>query len=54
MNKCKDYPKLFYRYVNGKLKNKEISKLKINDEIYEDAKEMTEVMNKWIDDFLKD
>ena len=37
---------MFYRYVNVKLKNKgEITKLKINGEIYEDAEEMTEVMN---------
>ena len=46
VNKCKDHPKLFYRYINGKMKNKrEISKLKINYEIYEDAEEMIEVMN---------
>ena len=38
-------PKLLYRYVNSKLKNKgEIRKLKINDEIHEDAEEMVEVM----------
>ena len=46
VNKCKEHPKLFYRYVNGKLKNKgQISKLRINEEIYKDAEEMTEVMN---------
>ena len=46
VNKCKYYQKLFYRYVNSTLKNKEIiSKLIINDEIYEDAEEMAEVMN---------
>ena len=37
---------MLYRYVNGKLKNKrKISELKINDENYEDAEEMAEVMN---------
>ena len=46
MNKCKEHPKLFYRYVKEKLKNKgEISKLKINDEIYKDAEEMVDMMN---------
>ena len=43
MNKCKDNPKLFYRYVNGKLKNKgKISNVKINNEVVE---EIAEVMN---------
>ena len=46
VDKCKDQPKLFYRYVNGKLKNKSgTTKLKINDETYEDAQMMAEVMN---------
>ena len=46
VDKCKDQPKLFYRYVNGKLKNKsEITKLKTNNEVYDDAQEMAEVMN---------
>ena len=46
VNKCKDHLKLIYSYINGKLKNKgEISKLKISDEIYENAEEMAEVIN---------
>ena len=37
VEKCKDQPKLFYKYVNGKLKNrKEIVKLKVDNIIYED------------------
>lgn len=47
VNKCKEEPKLFYRYVNGKLKKKDgIEKLKLNGEIYEEARKQAEVMNK--------
>ena len=46
VEKCKDQPKLFYGYVNGKLKKKKgISKLKRDDVIYEDAEQIAEVMN---------
>ena len=46
VNKCKNHPKLFYRYVNGKLKDKkETSKLRINDEINEDAEEMNNYLH---------
>ena len=47
IDRCKDEPKLFYRYVNGKLKHKEgISKLKFEGEVYDDAAEQAEIMNK--------
>ena len=47
VEKCKDEPKLFYRYINGKLKHKDnINKLKSGGRIYETAKEMSEIMNK--------
>ena len=48
MEKCKDEPRLFYRFVNGKLKNKkEISKLKVDGEFLEDEKLMAEELNKY-------
>lgn len=44
IDKCKDQPKLFYRYVIGKLNHREdISKLKINGKVYEDEIEMAEL-----------
>ena len=47
VEKCKNEPKLFYRFVNGKLKNKkEISKLKVNGEFLEDEELMAEELNK--------
>lgn len=46
INKCKDQPKLFHRYVNGKLKSKHtIEKLHRNDMEYIDDLEMAEIMN---------
>ena len=40
-------PKLFYRFINGKIKHKEIiTRLKENNEVYEDLREMSEVLNK--------
>ncbi|XP_050714228.1 uncharacterized protein LOC126997279 [Eriocheir sinensis] len=46
IDKCKDQPKLFYRHVNDKLKNREtINKLKMDGTAYEDPAEMAEVMN---------
>lgn len=45
-DKCKEQPKLFYRYVNDKLKQREdVSKLKVNVEVYDDKKVMVEMMN---------
>ena len=47
VNKCKEEPKLFYRYINGKIKQKErITRLKENNETVEDPKEMSEILNK--------
>ena len=47
VDKCKEEPKLFYRFINGKIKHKEIiTRLKENNEVYEDPKEMSEVLNK--------
>ena len=46
VDKCKDQPKLFYKYVNSKMKHKEgIEVLKVNGIEYEDVADMTEVMN---------
>ena len=46
VEKCKKEPKLFYKYVNGKIKHRdEITKLRRNGEVYETAQEMAEIMN---------
>ena len=46
VEKCKDQPKLFYRFVNSKLKNKEgISKLEVDKLEYTKASDMAEIMN---------
>ncbi|XP_076062422.1 uncharacterized protein LOC143037755 [Oratosquilla oratoria] len=46
IDKCKEQPKLFYRYVNGKLKNKqELVKLCQGNIEYTEDLEMAEVMN---------
>ena len=51
VDKCKKEPKLFYRFINVKLKRKEsIAQLKENKEVYEDPKEISVVLNK---NFLK-
>ncbi len=43
---CKDQPKLFYLYVNWKLKNKVgINKLQVDGVVYEETGRMVEVMN---------
>ena len=47
VDKCKEKPKLFYRFINGKIIHKEIiTRLKENNEVHEDPKEMSEVLNK--------
>ena len=47
VDKYKEEPKLFYRFINGKIKHKEIiTRLKKNNEVYEDPKEISEVLNK--------
>ena len=46
VDKCKEESKLFYRFINGKIKPKEIiTRLKKHNEVYEDLKEMSEVLN---------
>ena len=46
VKKCKDEPRLFYRYVNGKLKHREgVNKLKKEGRTYESDTEMSEIMN---------
>lgn len=46
VGKCKEEPKLFYRYVNGKLKHRDgIDKLRKEGIIYETPEEMSEIMN---------
>ena len=45
VDKCKEEPKLFYRFINEKIKHKEIIiRLKENNEVYEDSKEMSKVL----------
>ena len=47
VEKCKEEPKLFYRFINGKLKTKEgINKLKVDGIIYEDKYSQAEIMNR--------
>ncbi len=46
IEKCKDEPKLFYRFINGKTRIKEkVEKLRDGDKIIEDPKEMCELLN---------
>ena len=46
IDRCKDEPKLFFRYVNGKMKTrKSIDKIRVEDVVYEDPKDMAQVMN---------
>ena len=46
VKKCKEAPKLFYRYVNGKLKHRDgIDKLKKDGKTYKTPAEMSELMN---------
>ncbi len=47
MDKCKEKPKLFFRYVNSKMKNRErISRLKMNGQMCEDPAELAKIMNR--------
>ena len=47
MVKCKSTPRLLYRHINGKLKRREgIESLIVDGEVYDEAEEMAEVMNK--------
>ena len=46
INKCKDETKLFFRYVNSKIKaRKGIDKIRVDEVIYEDPKDIAQVMN---------
>lgn len=46
VDKYKDKPILFYRYINRKIKSKQsISKLKVEAKIYEDTYTQAEIMN---------
>ena len=47
VNKCKDEPKMFYRFINGKLKkNDAVVKLRDDGKVYEDDKELAEILNR--------
>lgn len=46
INKCKDQPKIIYRHVNNKQKQKQgISKLKVNGKMYEKEADMAQMVN---------
>ena len=46
VKRCEEEPRLFYRYINGKMKSREtIDKLIKGDKAYETAQEMSELMN---------
>ena len=46
VKRCEEEPKLFYKYINGKMISKEtIDKLIKGDKTYETAEEMSELMN---------
>ncbi len=46
VKRCEEEPRLFYRYINGKMSCKEtIDKLIEGDNVYETAQEMSEIMN---------
>ncbi len=48
VEKCKDQPKLFYKFINGKLKSKdEISMVKAGEETVDDPEEVAEVFNRY-------
>ena len=47
VEKCKEEPKLFYQFINGKIKQKDkVERLKDGSETYEDPKDMSEILNK--------
>ena len=47
IDRCKNEPKLFYRFVNGKLKRKTgLDKLRVDGVIYEDPKAVADVKNR--------
>lgn len=47
VDKCKDEPKLFYRFINGKMKQREgVSRVKDGGHVYEEDKDICDIMNK--------
>ena len=47
IERSKNEPKLFYRYISGKMKSREgVDKLKVEGTVYRDALQQAEVMNK--------
>ena len=47
VDKCKDEPKMFYRFINGKLKKSDsVAKLKDGGKIIEEDKKLAEILNK--------
>ena len=47
IDKCKTEPKLFYGFINRKIKLKgKIVKIKDREQIFDDPKDMTKVLNK--------
>lgn len=48
VEKCKDQPKMFFQFLNSKLKDKEgISKLEVNEVEYMKPTQMPELMNEF-------
>ena len=46
MDNCEEEPKLFYKYINGKITNKEtIDKVRKEGRTYQTAEEISEIMN---------
>ena len=46
VDKCEEEPKLFYKYINGKITNKEtIDKVRKEGRTYQTAEEISEIMN---------
>ncbi len=46
VSKCKEEPKMFLKFLNGKLKRNGVIKLKEGGVTYEKDKELAEVLNK--------
>ena len=47
IEKCKIEPKLFYRYINEKIKSREgVDKLNVEGTVYEDVFQQAEVINR--------
>ena len=47
VEKCDCDPKMFYKFVNGKLKKKEaVERVRLGDEIFENDKDIAEILNK--------